>query len=101
MRERHLPRVCRSCQAPIARQEEGCWRCGADWVANDGSRTALRVIPGGALSRQHARQPWIPTTGLGNARATTQAQLDVDRWIDEGGSLGAQATTRSPTAAMR
>ena len=41
--------------------------------------------------RQHARQPRTPTMVVGNARATTQAQLDAERWIDEGGSLGAEA----------
>jgi hypothetical protein len=28
-RGRHLPRVCRSCSAPLASQEDDCWRCGA------------------------------------------------------------------------
>ena len=34
--------------------------------------------------------PRTPTTVLSNARATTQAQLGTQRWIDEGGSLGAE-----------
>ncbi|MEA2123641.1 MAG: hypothetical protein QOI80_423 [Solirubrobacteraceae bacterium] len=25
---RHVPRVCRSCSAPLASQEDDCWRCG-------------------------------------------------------------------------
>jgi predicted amidophosphoribosyltransferase len=29
-RNRHLPRLCRSCSAPLASQEDDCWRCGAD-----------------------------------------------------------------------
>jgi hypothetical protein len=29
MRDRHLPRLCRVCTAPMARQEEICWNCGA------------------------------------------------------------------------
>ena len=86
----------------MARQEDTCWRCGANRIATDGQRIALRVIPGGAFAhRQDARQPRIPTTVLGNARATTEARLDADRWIDEGGSLGADATAGSPTAARR
>jgi uncharacterized protein YegP (UPF0339 family) len=32
MRERHLSRPCRSCHAPIARQEASCWRCGVAWI---------------------------------------------------------------------
>ena len=26
---RHQPRLCRSCQRPMSRQEDACWRCGA------------------------------------------------------------------------
>jgi hypothetical protein len=86
----------------MARQEDTCWRCGANWIRTDEQRPALRVIPGGAFAhRQNARQPRILTTVLGNARATTQAQQDTDRWIDEGGSLGADATAPFPTAARR
>jgi hypothetical protein len=33
MRDRHHPRLCRTCQAPMARQETSCWRCGAEWDA--------------------------------------------------------------------
>ena len=29
MKNRHHPRLCRSCQAPMARQEDACWKCGA------------------------------------------------------------------------
>ena len=28
MRDRHFPRLCRSCNGPMARQEDSCWRCG-------------------------------------------------------------------------
>jgi predicted amidophosphoribosyltransferase len=73
MRNRHFPRLCRSCQAPMGRQEDTCWRCGTQWAAEDETRTALRVIPGGA-STDHAS-------------AVAQAHLDAERWIDEGGSV--------------
>jgi hypothetical protein len=36
-RERHFPRLCQSCQAPMAVQEDNCWACGATW---DSSRIA-------------------------------------------------------------
>jgi predicted amidophosphoribosyltransferase len=45
MRERHFPRLCRSCQAPMARQEDTCWQCGARWAFEDAP--TLRVIAGG------------------------------------------------------
>ena len=82
----------------MARQEHTCWRCGASTVPKHGPRSALREIPGGAFAqRQHARRSRTPTTVLGNERATTQEQLDTQRWIDEGGSLGAEANV-VPTA---
>ena len=36
-RERHFPRLCQTCQAPMAVQEDNCWACGATW---DSSRIA-------------------------------------------------------------
>ena len=70
MRERHVPRLCHACQAPMARQSETCWRCGTQWASEDEPRTRLRVIPGGAV---------VP------------ARPDVDRWVDEGGSVALEA----------
>jgi hypothetical protein len=88
--------LCRSCEAPMVRQKYTCRRCGARTMPKHGPRSALQKIPGGAFAqRQHARQPPTPTTVLGNARATTQAQLGTARWIDEGGSLGAEANGAS------
>jgi hypothetical protein len=75
MRERHFPRVCRSCRAPMARQENACWRCGTQWTAEDEPRPKLRVIAGGATA----------------ARAASHVGLDSDRWTNEGGSVGSEA----------
>jgi predicted amidophosphoribosyltransferase len=50
MRERHLPRLCRHCQAPMAGQGEACWRCGTEWATEAAPRTTLRLIPGDAQS---------------------------------------------------
>jgi hypothetical protein len=88
MRNRHFPRLCRSCQAPLGRQEDTCWRCGTYWAAEDEPRTALRVIPGGA-STQSAGAARAGSLSMveSDERAATQARLDADRWIDEGGSL--------------
>jgi hypothetical protein len=76
MRGRHFPRVCGSCQAPLARQENACWRCGAKSASEEVPRTALRVIAGGPLVRPAAR---------------ADARLDADRWMNEGGSVDSQA----------
>jgi hypothetical protein len=55
----------------MARQESACWRCGIQRASEDAPRTALHVIHGGEPE---------------------QARLCAERWVDEGGSLGAEAT---------
>jgi hypothetical protein len=80
MLHRHVPRLCRSCQAPMARQDETCWRCGIEWVSQDGPRTRLRVIRGGASAAVAADE-----------RAVAQARVDMERWATEGGSVPAEA----------
>jgi hypothetical protein len=72
MRERHFPRVCRSCSAPMARQEDTCWRCGTQWTSEDAPQTTLTVIAGGR-------------------RGVADARLDTDRWTNEGGRVAAEA----------
>ena len=74
MRDRRS-HACARCQSPMARQEFACWRCGTQWAAEHEPRTPLRVIRGGAPE---------------------EARLYADRWVDEGGSLGAEATDRHP-----
>ncbi len=32
---RHIPRLCQTCGAPMAGQEDTCWQCGAVWVDQD------------------------------------------------------------------
>ena len=75
MRDRHRPRLCGHCQAPMARQEEECWRCGTRWASEDGPRTAMKVIPGGA-------------------------RLDAERWMDDGGSVLPMAVDPPAAAAV-
>ena len=86
MRERHFPRVCRSCSAPMARQEGTCWRCGTRWASEEGPRTTLRVIAGGAQGGDRA-----PATIAVAARAVSD---DADRWTNEGGSFVSAAAAR-------
>ena len=80
MRDRHLSRLCRACHAPMARQEDTCWRCGTQWATEDRPRTPLHVLPGGA-----------PTDAAGKARAVNEARLAMDRWVDEGGRVPFEA----------
>ena len=73
MRDRHVPRLCSHCRAPMARQEDSCWRCGTDWVPE--GQPTLRLISGDA---------------------------DADRWTNEGGSFASEVTLPLPaTAATR
>jgi hypothetical protein len=52
MRDRHLPRLCRSCDVPMARQEDTCWSCEAAWdYRRSARRNAERVIPGALAPR--------------------------------------------------
>ena len=63
MRDRHIPRLCSSCHAPMASQADSCWRCGHHWVTADAATVAPRDAPS-------------------DDDTTAQAA----RWIDEGGS---------------
>jgi hypothetical protein len=92
MRNRHFPRLCRSCEAPMARQEDTCWNCGAPWDSRLATRNALRVIPGGTarLGDGERQPPSVARTGTREALPEEPSQVDADRWTDEGGSLGAE-----------
>ena len=91
---RHFPRLCRSCDAPMARQEDTCWSCGAAWDNRSARRNPQRAIPGGdAASLDGGGQTTAPAD-IGHARAAAQAWLAVDRWADEGGSLAAKEPRR-------
>ena len=76
MRERHFPRLCRTCQAPMARQEDTCWRCGAQWASEDAPPTRLKVLAGGA-------------------RPVSDTLQDADRWANEGGSVAVEAAAHA------
>ena len=94
MRERHFPRLCRSCDAPMGRQEDTCWSCEAAWDYRSARPNVMRLIPGGHAARPDGRdQPSAPAVS-GKARAVAQARLDVDRLADEGGSLAAERSRR-------
>ncbi len=75
MRERHFPRLCRTCQAPMARQESACWSCGSAWEAEPqlaGAPSGLRI---GVDVRRSAPED-IPSA--------------IDRWVGDGGRLGTE-----------
>jgi hypothetical protein len=90
MRERHFPRVCRACRAPMARQEDTCWRCGAPWASVDAPWPPLQGIDGG-MATHGAGAPDPSIAVADSARAAADARVDADRWINDGGSVAAEA----------
>jgi len=89
MRDRHLPRLCSSCHAPVARQEDSCWRCGTRWASQDRPATILRL----------AVPPVLTIVAADIVDAPGAAGLDVDRWVSDGGTNpdrdGAVVTARA------
>ena len=87
MRNRHFARLCRACQAPMAGQEDSCWRCGARWASEEASPIPLRAI---ALER------------LAQAVAELRradARRDADRWTNDGGSVASEVAAAPLRAA--
>jgi hypothetical protein len=96
MRQRHIPRVCRACHAPMARQEDTCWRCGTRSASDDGPRTTLTVNAG------RARVDERPDPAIAGAtRAVSDARADADRWTNEGGSFVTETAARLRWARSR
>ena len=51
MRNRHIPRLCRDCQAAMAVHQDACWRCGAQWASEEAPRTTLRLAHSASVGR--------------------------------------------------
>jgi hypothetical protein len=49
-RQRHFPRLCQSCQAPMAVQEDNCWACGALWDSSRIAKHAKNQLPSHAVA---------------------------------------------------
>jgi hypothetical protein len=84
MRNRHFPRLCRACQAPMARQDDSCWRCGVPWATQSAPGPALRAIAGERL-----------------ARPAAHPAADAERWMSEGGSIGSEVPAPLRAVAAR
>jgi hypothetical protein len=62
MRNRHIPRVCRQCHAPLASTADPCWRCGVEWAAEDQPPAKLRLVPSGPPDLPGSLAPAPPAT---------------------------------------
>ena len=56
MRNRHIPRLCRSCDAPMAGQEDSCWSCGAAWDDWSAKEAPQDVMDGGRAAPPDGRR---------------------------------------------
>ena len=99
MRDRHIPRLCDSCRAPMARQEAACWSCGTQWADEDVPETMLRVITGGAGS--NARVPEFDAAVASAGPTQVRAHVDVDRWDTDGGSVASEAAAQARITTAR
>ena len=69
IRARHHPRLCRTCQAPMARQETSCWRCGAACEAGPATPAAA---PTERLDSLRARTGHVLDTRAGRRAASAR-----------------------------
>jgi len=55
VRNRHAPRLCRRCRAPMAGQTDHCWQCGEAWAPNPGAAGERRSLRERATKVQEVR----------------------------------------------
>ncbi len=96
---RHIPRLCRSCDAPMARQEDKCWSCGAVWDDRATPDAAAVAAPDAGAA---TAGPVAHVSGSTSKSASQLTRVDTERWADEGGSMPSEspAPVRVPTAAQ-
>jgi hypothetical protein len=94
MRERHVPRLCPSCAAPMARQELTCWRCEAACEDRSARRSARLVVRGGHAARRGGGGQSSTRAVIGEARAVAQARFARHRLAGERGSWAARGSGR-------
>jgi hypothetical protein len=87
MRHRHHPRLCGACGAPMAREQDACWRCATPWT-DDGPRSTpptrrTRLRPGHS-ARKHESSADSGVLGR-RAHAGTARKRPVTATIAEPG----------------
>lgn len=83
MSGRHAPRLCRICQAPLARKGHRCWRCGTHRPPPAGQRARLSALTGG-LYAASAHDEAIACAAAGSPPLPpSEAPDDPERWLDE------------------
>ena len=102
MRNRHRPRLCRKCAAPMAGHGDTCWRCGVECSSEETPRTTLRLIPAEAPIQAKEvpdRSIGVPVTA--RERTATKARLAAERWTNEGGSFASEVAAPRAVAIAR
>jgi len=72
MRNRHLPRVCRHCHAPMASGDDACWRCGTQWATEAQPPATLQLVADPspeASDRPAPVQPVTPRVAAASVRS--------------------------------
>jgi len=100
MRNRHIPRLCRNCQAPMARHQDACWRCGVQWASEEAPWTTLRLVAAAAPGQpEHVPERRMPLEPP--ARSASQMRLDAERWTNEGGSFASDVAAAVASVSAR
>jgi hypothetical protein len=99
MRERHFPRLCRCCDAPMAGQQDSCWPCEAARDDRSTRRSARLAVPDGHAARPRGGGQSSAPAVIGAARAVAQARFARHRLAGGGGSWAAHGSRR--VAAVR
>ena len=73
VRNRHLPRVCRHCHAPMASGADSCWHCGTQWATEEEPATTLRLVPDPPPASDTSDQPVMPRVAAASASAGTRS----------------------------
>ncbi len=69
MRNRHIARVCRSCQAPMASAADSCWRCGVEWAPEAAPPTTLRLVTSDAAAAPASQRVAATAAAMRSRRA--------------------------------
>jgi uncharacterized protein (DUF2461 family) len=76
VRNRHQPRLCGDCGAPMARQTDECWSCGAAWAPTADTRRPLHESVAHVLetrSRRHVESIRRTRSAAADSRASKGA----------------------------
>jgi hypothetical protein len=96
MRDRHFPRLCRKCDAPMARQTDTCWRCGVRWSDKSETKSNSPAAPGAAPAKRNS--PTAPGAAPAKRNSPTAPGAAPAKRNSPTAPGAAPAKRNSPTA---